>query len=73
MCYFLLNSVNKQLKLAHSRLKPVYGDECLSRIQAFKWYKRFKEDRDEIGDDIIHVHDDLQRQLHKNISKKSAM
>ena len=32
-------------------LKKVYGDECLSRTQLFEWFKRFKEGREEIGDD----------------------
>ena len=32
-------------------LKKVYGDECLSRTRVFKWFKRFKVGREEIGDD----------------------
>ena len=32
-------------------LKKVYGDKCLSRTQVFEWFKRFKEEREEIGDD----------------------
>ena len=32
-------------------LKKVYGDECLSRTQVFEGFKRFKEGREEIGDD----------------------
>jgi len=32
-------------------LKKVYGDECLSHTQVFEWFKRFKERREEIGDD----------------------
>jgi len=32
-------------------LKKVYGDECPSRTQVFEWFKRFKEGREEIGDD----------------------
>ena len=32
-------------------LKKVYGDECLSRTQVFEWFKRFKDGREEIGDD----------------------
>ena len=31
--------------------KKVYGDECLSRTEVFEWFKRFKEGREEIGDD----------------------
>jgi len=32
-------------------LKKVYGDECLSHTQVFEWFQRFKEGREEIGDD----------------------
>ena len=32
-------------------LKKFYGDECLSRTQVFELFKRFKEGREEIGDD----------------------
>ena len=32
-------------------LKQVYGDECLSSAQVLEWFKRFKEGREEIGDD----------------------
>jgi hypothetical protein len=31
--------------------KKVYGDECLSYTQVFEWFKRFKEEWEEIGDD----------------------
>jgi len=32
-------------------VEEVYGDECLSCTQVFEWFKRFKEERDKIGDD----------------------
>jgi len=32
-------------------LNKVYGDEFLSRTQVFEWFKRFKEGREEIGED----------------------
>ena len=32
-------------------LKKVYGNECLSHTQVFEWFKRFKDGREEIGDD----------------------
>ena len=35
-------------------LKKVYGDKCLSRTQVFGWFKRFKEGREEIGDNQRH-------------------
>jgi len=31
-------------------LRKVYGDEFLSHTQVFKWFKRFKEGREEIRD-----------------------
>jgi hypothetical protein len=35
----------------YNLLKKVYGDECLSCTQVFEWFKRFKEGREEMGDD----------------------
>jgi len=32
----------------YNLLKKVYGDECLSHTQVFKWFKRFKKGREEI-------------------------
>jgi len=45
-------------------LKKVYGDECVSCTQVFKWFKRFNEGREEIGDD--------QRPGHPSTSKIDA-
>ena len=42
--------LGKPAKEKHSLLKKVYGDECLSSTQVFEWFKRFKEGREEIGD-----------------------
>jgi hypothetical protein len=36
----------------NSLLKKVYGDECLSHTQVFKWFKRFKEGRGEIEEQV---------------------
>jgi len=46
-CVKLGNSATETYDL----LKNVYSDECLSRTQVFEWFKRFKEGREEIGDD----------------------
>ncbi|KAJ8939689.1 hypothetical protein NQ318_011736 [Aromia moschata] len=35
---------------AYAMLKEVYGNECLSRIQVFEWFKRFKEGRETTED-----------------------
>jgi len=43
--------LGKSATETHDLLKKVYGDECLSRTQDFDWFKRFKEGREEIGDD----------------------
>jgi len=45
-------------------LKKVYGDKCLSCTQVFEWFKRFKEGREEIGDN--------QRPGHPSTSKTDA-
>ena len=43
--------LGKSIAETYDLLKKVYGDECLSRTQVFEWFKRFKEGREEIGDD----------------------
>ena len=48
----------------HNLLKKVYGDECLSCTQVFEWFKRFKEGREQVGDD--------QRPSHPSTSKIDA-
>jgi len=43
--------LGKFAREAYDLLKKVYGDECLSRTHVFDRFKRFKEGREEIGDD----------------------
>jgi len=43
--------LGKSASQTYDLLKKVYGDKCLSRTQVFEWFKRFKEEREEIGDD----------------------
>jgi len=43
--------LGKSATETYDLLKNVYGDECLSRTQAFEWFERSKEGREEIGDD----------------------
>ena len=43
--------LGKSATETYDLLKKVYDDECLSRTQVFEWFKRFKEGREEIGDD----------------------
>ena len=43
--------LGKSATETHNLLKKVYDDECLSCTQVFEWFKRFKEGREEIGDD----------------------
>ncbi|GFS54657.1 protein GVQW3 [Trichonephila clavipes] len=35
----------------YEMLKPVYNSVSLSGTQAFKWYQRFREDRESVEDD----------------------
>jgi hypothetical protein len=43
-----------------SLLMEVYGDECLFHTQVFKWFKRFKERRGEIEEQVkFQSNDDL--------------
>jgi len=42
--------LEKSATQTYDLLKKVYGDECLSHTQVFEWFKRFKEGREEIGD-----------------------
>jgi len=43
--------LGKSATETYDLLKKVYGDECLFRTQVFECFKRFKEGREEIGDD----------------------
>ena len=43
--------LGKSTTETYDMLKKVYGDECLSHTQVFQWFKRFKEGREEFGDD----------------------
>ena len=56
--------LGKSTTETYDLLKKVYGDECLSRTQVFEWFKRFKEGREEIGDD--------QDPDHPSVSKTDA-
>ena len=44
-------TLGKSATETYNLLKKVYGDECPSRTQVFEWFERFKEGREEIGDD----------------------
>ena len=43
--------LGKSATETYDLLKKVYGDECLSHTQVSEWFKRFKEGREEIGND----------------------
>jgi hypothetical protein len=45
-----LAKLGKSTADTYNLLMEVYGDECLSCTQVFKWFKRFKEGRGEIED-----------------------
>jgi hypothetical protein len=46
------SKVGKSATETYNSLTEVHGDECLSRTQVFEWFKRFKEGRGEIEDDL---------------------
>jgi hypothetical protein len=46
--------IGKSTTETYNLLKKVHGNECLPGTQVFKWFKRFKEGREEIGDDQRH-------------------
>ena len=48
--------LGKSATETYDLLKKVCGDECLSHTQVFEWFKRFKEGREEIGDDQCPCH-----------------
>ena len=33
-------------------MKKVYGDDCTSRTQVYTWFTRFKNDREDLNDDL---------------------
>ncbi|XP_059612592.1 protein GVQW3-like [Phlebotomus argentipes] len=37
-------------KESYDMLKEVYGDDCMSRSQAFEWHKRFRDGQEEVTD-----------------------
>ena len=43
--------LGKSATETYDMLKKVYGEQCLSHTQVFEWFKRFKEGKEEIGDD----------------------
>jgi hypothetical protein len=43
--------IGKSATDTYDMLKKVYGDLCLPHTQVFEWFIRFKEGREEIGDD----------------------
>jgi len=46
-----LTKLGKSATETYNLLTAVYGDQCLSRTQVFEWFKKFKEGREDVGDD----------------------
>ena len=46
-----LIKLEKSATETYNLLTEVYGDQCLSRTQVFEWFKKFKEGREDVGDD----------------------
>ena len=43
--------LGKSATETYNLLTEVYGDQCLSRMQVFKWFKKFMEGREDVGND----------------------
>ena len=43
--------LGKKFAETYELLKKVYGDDCMSRIQVYTWFTRFKNGRDDLNDD----------------------
>jgi hypothetical protein len=48
--------LGKSAAETYDLLKKFCGDGCRSHIQVLKWYKRFKERREETGDGQCSIH-----------------
>jgi hypothetical protein len=46
-----LTKLGKSAIETYNLLTQVYGDQCLCRTQDFEWFKKFKEGREDVGDD----------------------
>jgi hypothetical protein len=47
-----LAKLGKSRTETYTLLMEVYGDECLSHMQVFEWFKRFEGRRGKIEDDL---------------------
>jgi hypothetical protein len=47
-----LAKLGNSITETYNLMMEVYGDECLCHTQVFKWFKRLKEERGEIEDDV---------------------
>ena len=43
--------LGKKISETYELLKNVYGDDCISRIQVYTWFTRFKNGRDDLNND----------------------
>ena len=46
-----LTKLGKFATETYNLLTEVYGDQCISRSEIFEWFKKFMEDRKEVGND----------------------
>jgi hypothetical protein len=46
-----LTKLGKSATETYNLLTEVYGDQCLSRMQVFEWFKKFMEGRKNVGND----------------------
>jgi len=51
VCVKLCCKLGKNFTETFQLLNQAYGKDCLSRMQCFEWFKRFKEGRMSVGED----------------------
>ena len=44
--------LEKKFAETYELMKKVYGDDCMSRIQVYTWFTRFKNGREDLNDDL---------------------
>ncbi|XP_065667877.1 protein GVQW3-like [Hydra vulgaris] len=44
--------LEKKFAETYELMKKVYDDDCMSRTQAYTWFTRFKNSREDLNDDL---------------------
>jgi len=51
VCYFLCIKLNDNATTTHGKLQQAFGDDAMSRAQAFRWHKMSSEGRVPVEDE----------------------